>query len=157
MPGFWPDVATADGLPAALNAVRALAGFEVHAAHVVDGELLPLPRGVVPQQCVAADHIDETSLLRAAVAHDEHLSATELRQFGCRRLSAGEVDDRDLIDRKSQVFTRGGKIEIPVDQVLSLVAVSGDRAALSFAVGQDEVRPLLRGERIDAGARDENC
>src|SRR5262249_28872446 len=100
---------------------------------------------VLPEQRLATNHVDEAAFLRGAVAHHEHLLIGQLRELAGGRLTADEVDDRDLIERKGQILRIVlREIQVAVDEVFALIAVEGNDAALAFAAGENKSRALRR-------------
>ena len=84
------------------------------------------------------------------------MARAKLRQFGSGRRPAHEINHGHLIHGERHVFTAvDAKIEVPIDQVLALIAVEDDGSALALTGGEDEGGPLGGRERVNAGTRDE--
>ena len=101
--------------------------------------------------------VDELTVLRLAVAqHQEVAARRNGLQLVRARLSAGEVDHRDLAFRIRLLFAViGPEIEIRVDEVRIVAAVVDQRAGLPVAVAENEGRAFVGGQCVNPRATDE--
>jgi hypothetical protein len=129
---------------------------QVDAADVANRMLLPLSGFVIPQQRIAARHVDETARLRRGITQNQHMACAELRQFGGGRRHTHEINHGHLVNGEGHVFPAvNAEVEVAIDQVFVLIAVEDDGSALALTVGEDEGGPLGGREYVDAGAHDE--
>src|SRR5947207_13900223 len=84
------------------------------------------------------------------------MARAKLCQLGGGRLPAHEINHGNLLDREGHVLPAiDAEVEVTVNQVLVLIAVEDDGAALPLAIGEDERGPLRGRQRVNAGARHE--
>src|SRR5207244_7010917 len=97
---------------------------EIDTGEVAYRELLLLTRGVLPQQCVAANDVHEAPGYGVSVTHHDDLSTCRhLRQLDRRGHAAAEVDHGNLIDRIRLLFSVVAEIELAVDEVVGVSSV----------------------------------